>query len=91
MRIWLALGDAKIVPATPAVRSPRPTKPAKEGSWPEPPPEMRLTVEGVGVDWYIILLGASREMLGFARVRECSAVLTRTVGSLKKCLALGFC
>ena len=31
------------MPATEAVRRPLPTKEEKEGSWPEPPPEMRET------------------------------------------------
>jgi len=41
--IWAAEGEAKIVPAMEAVRRPRPTREAKEGSWPEPPPERRET------------------------------------------------
>ena len=32
-----------MVPATQAERRPRPTMLEKEGSWPEPPPEMRET------------------------------------------------
>lgn len=35
-----------MVPETAAVSRPRPTKEEKEGSWPEPPPERRDTVEG---------------------------------------------
>ena len=36
-------GEAKTLPATPAVNMPGPMYPAQNGSWPEPPPEMRLT------------------------------------------------
>ena len=41
------------MPQTQAVRRPGPTKPAKPGSWPEPPPEMTATLEREegGWDW----------------------------------------
>lgn len=43
VRICSAEGDAKMVPATAAESMPWPTMPAKEGSWPEPPPEIMDT------------------------------------------------
>lgn len=79
------------MPATLAVRRPRPTKDAKEGSWPEPPPAMRETDEEEGDKEgfrYIILLGASRDTEGLVKGMEASAVLTKWVGSLIKCLAM---
>lgn len=81
------------MPATEAVRRPGPTRDAKEGSWPEPPPEMSETVDpllDVEVGrWYMILLEASRATAGLVRVMEWRAVWTRWVGSLMKCLAGG--
>jgi hypothetical protein len=65
-----------------------PTKPANPGSWPEPPPDIIETfaepASFVGL-LYMILLGASKAREGFVIVRECSAVLTRCVGSSMKC------
>jgi hypothetical protein len=87
LRIWLADGEAKIVPATAAVRRPCPTKAEKEGSWPEPPPEMRETFTGFEDLRYMILFSESRDREGLVRVREFRAVWTRWVGSCRKCFA----
>lgn len=38
-------GEANTSPQTAAVRRPFPTKPAWEGSWPEPPPDTRATFD----------------------------------------------
>jgi hypothetical protein len=90
-----------MVPATEAVKRPRPTKDAKEGSWPEPPPDMRdtggeeeevaFTIElGLGLEvgfMYTILFSASRATEGLVRGMEARAVLTRWVGSFMKCFA----
>ena len=85
MRTCSALGLAKIVPATAAVRRPRPTKEEKEGSWPEPPPLMRAIVFGVGEERYTILLVTSTEREGLVKERECRAEWTSWVGSRMKC------
>jgi hypothetical protein len=90
LRICSAEGEAKIVPATEASQRPLPTKPAKAGSWPEPPPVMMETLPGLRVASgrrKIILFWASNAREGFVRVRELSAVRTRWFGSEKKCLA----
>lgn len=70
-----------------------PTKPAKAGSWPEPPPETMETfgfaeTSGVGRR-YMILLALSNAREGFVKVRDARAELTICVGSEKKCLAGG--
>lgn len=90
-RICSADGDAKIVPATEASQSPLPTKPAKAGSWPEPPPvtiETFFGFRGLSGRRKTILFSRSRAKEGFVRVREFSAVRTRWFGSVKKCLAI---
>lgn len=45
IRTCSALGLANMVPLTAAVNRPFPTNPAKEGSWPAPPPEIIDTVD----------------------------------------------
>jgi hypothetical protein len=79
-----------MVPATEASRNPCPTKPAKAGSWPEPPPEMIATFFFVRESGRrkMILCSGSKARDGFVRVREWRAVRTRWVGSEKKCLAV---
>src|SRR5688572_15442471 len=42
--IWSGVGEVKTWPGHAASSMPRPTKPACNGSWPEPPPEMRPTL-----------------------------------------------
>lgn len=74
-----------MVPATAAVRRPRPTKEEKEGSWPDPPPLIREIVFGVGDERYTILLVRSTEMEGLVREMECRAEWTRWVESRMKC------
>ncbi len=44
--ICLTLGLANTFPQIEASRRPEPTNPAWDGSWPEPPPEIRETWEG---------------------------------------------
>ncbi len=77
-----------MVPATAAERRPWPTKPPKDGSWPEPPPEIIETWDGTSDGlMYTILFFASTANEGLVRVSEWRAVSTRCVGSLMKCLA----
>lgn len=78
-----------MVPATAALSRPRPTKEEKEGSWPEPPPEISETVAGRAERerWWIILLLRSRVREGLRWGIERRAVLTRCVGLFMKCFA----
>lgn len=90
LRICSAEGEAKIVPATAASQRPWPTKPAKAGSWPEPPPVTMETLfgfRGASGRRKTILFSTSNARDGLVRVREFNAVKTRWFGSVKKCLA----
>lgn len=90
LRICSAEGEAKMVPATAASQRPWPTKPAKAGSWPEPPPvtmETLFGLRGASGRRKTILFSTSNARDGLVRVREFSAVRTRWLGSVKKCLA----
>src|SRR6516225_1426375 len=42
--IWSGVGEVKICPGQAASSMPRPTNPACNGSWPEPPPEINATL-----------------------------------------------
>lgn len=81
-----------MVPAAAAVNRPLPTRPAKAGSCPEPPPETMDTLgeeedDDASGRRKMILFSRSKAREGFVRVRECRAVRTRLSGSEKKCFA----
>ena len=78
------------MPAIEASKNPWPTKPAKAGSWPEPPPEMMATFFFLSESGRrkMILFSGSKAREGFVRVKEWRAVTTKWFGSEKKCLAV---
>ena len=77
-----------MVPATAPLKQPGPTKAAKEGSCPEPPPETTDTCGSAASGLrYTTLFSLSRATLGLVSVMECSAEATSWLGSLRKCLA----
>src|SRR3954451_10946018 len=81
--IWSGTGEVKTSPQHAASSMPRPTKPACSGSWPDPPPEMRPTLPGVGpVARYTTLFSWSTCSCGCAASTPSSASLTTSAGSL---------
>jgi hypothetical protein len=79
-----------MLPATEAVNRPLPTKPAKAGSCPEPPPEMTATfdLEEASGRRKMILFSLSNARDGLVIVRELRAARTSLLGSEKKCFAV---
>lgn len=78
-----------MVPATLALSKPLPTRPAKAGSWPEPPPETIETLldEETSGRRKMILFSGSKAREGFVRVMELRALETSWSGFEKKCFA----
>jgi hypothetical protein len=76
-----------MVPATAPERRPAPTKDAKLGSWPDPPPETMETCEAPFLR-YMILFAMSHWTEGLVWGMLRRAVLTRWVGSCMKCFAV---
>src|SRR6266568_2347523 len=81
--IWSGTGEVKTSPGQAASSIPYPTKPPCSGSWPEPPPETRPTLPGVGPPARVItLFSTSTDSDGCAAATPSRASVTTVSGLL---------